>query len=183
MTDKQKVEYDRKNSKPRAEWRTKMIELWYRFNPNLDGYLEEHEAREFFNEVGATWPVLNFPQNDEGFQQMMREIDDNFSGLISKKEFERWFMNKGLEINYNMGEAVPLKLKKLPLWGNPTEGKFDFEWPTADMMTNEITPQTHMTSMTIKTEKGSFPIASVQCKLSNDMESPEYTVGDPIIEA
>ena len=30
----------------------------------------------------------------------MQEADDNASGVISKREFEIWFMQKGKELNF-----------------------------------------------------------------------------------
>ena len=77
-----------------------MCELWRQANENYDDYLELPEARKFFELARKHFTTLDLPDTEEGFQQFMQEADDNASGVISKREFEIWFMQKGKELNF-----------------------------------------------------------------------------------
>ena len=106
MTDKQKFVIDkRQGGQKQVNWRADMCDLWRQANVDYDDYLELYEARKFFDLARKHFPNLDLPDSEEGFQQFMQEADDNASGVISKREFEIWFMQKGKELNFEKKKA------------------------------------------------------------------------------
>ena len=78
----------------------RMLEIWREANANMDDYLELDEARDFFDRARRVFTSLEFPDSEEGFQQFMQDCDDNQSGVISKREFENWFMERGKALKF-----------------------------------------------------------------------------------
>ena len=71
-------------------------------------------------------------------------------------------------------------IKRLPLWGEQTEdenseiesGQINFQWPTQSML-NDMPEDVSLSTLTLKYNKDSLPILSIQCTLKRAKSDKE----------